>query len=297
MSEMSPVNDGRTNGLLGYPADARLLILNADDFGMCHSVNAAILRTLTTGVVTSTTLMVPCPWAPHAMRLLGEHPAIPFGVHLTIVRDFDDYRWGPVTSSGDVPSLVDETGSFFIYDRRLELLDRARLDEVEVEFRAQIEAVLAAGLTPTHLDWHCLADGGRADILDLSFDLAGEYGLALRIHGRDAARRLQRLGLPTTDHEVLDSYHLGAADKAARYARLLRELPPGLSEWAVHPSLGNAKSQALEGDTWPIRRADFDFFTSPEARTILEGEGIVLLDYGAVQAVWSRLDVDALRSS
>ena len=65
---MSQVRKSETNTLLGYPADARLLIINADDFGMCHAVNAAILRSLTEGVVCSTTLMVPCPWALHAMR-------------------------------------------------------------------------------------------------------------------------------------------------------------------------------------------------------------------------------------
>ena len=47
----------RANDLLGYPADARLLIVNADDFGMSHAINAAILRTLTHGVVQSMTLI------------------------------------------------------------------------------------------------------------------------------------------------------------------------------------------------------------------------------------------------
>ena len=51
----------RANALLGYPPDARLLILNADDFGMYHAVNAAILRAFTDGVLSSTTVMVPCP--------------------------------------------------------------------------------------------------------------------------------------------------------------------------------------------------------------------------------------------
>jgi hypothetical protein len=42
--EMSTRNTGPTNGMLGYPADARLLFVNADDFGMCHAVNEAIIR-------------------------------------------------------------------------------------------------------------------------------------------------------------------------------------------------------------------------------------------------------------
>ena len=68
---MSQPTQRHTNRLLGYPDDARLLIINADDFGMCHAANAAIARSLTDGVVRSTTLMVPCAWALHAMQWLA----------------------------------------------------------------------------------------------------------------------------------------------------------------------------------------------------------------------------------
>jgi hypothetical protein len=99
-------NKGQTNRLLGYPVDARLLIINADDFGMCNAVNEAIIQTLTAGVVRSTSLMVPCPWAIQAMHFLASHPEIPFGVHLTIICDSDDYSWDPVTCKDKVPSLA-----------------------------------------------------------------------------------------------------------------------------------------------------------------------------------------------
>lgn len=281
------MNERQTNLLLGHASDARLLIINADDFGMCHAVNEAIFRTLTEGIVSSTTLMVPCPWSPHAMQFLGDHPEISFGVHLTVVCDFSDYRWRPLGSGGAVPSLIDEAGYFFTYNDIPKLLAQARLDELELEFRAQIEAVLNAHLHPTHLDWHCLADGGRIDIFELTVGLAREYGLALRVHDRSLAERCQRLHLPTNDYDVLDSYHLETVDKSSRYIQLLRALPPGLSEWAVHPSLGDAEAQALEPDGWRIRKADLDFLTSDEAQSVLDDEGIVLLDYRALQKLWS----------
>jgi predicted glycoside hydrolase/deacetylase ChbG (UPF0249 family) len=285
---MEPVNGYGANRLLGYPDDARLLIVNADDFGMCHAINAATLRALREGIATSTTLMAPCPWAPHALRLLQEHPEIPFGVHLTVISEHRAYRWGPLTAKAAVPSLLDEVGYFYPDDRRQEFLARAKLDEVAAEFRAQIEAVLAARLRPTHLDWHCLADGGRADIFALTLRLAREYGLALRTHTRAAAEQCRRAGIPTVDHPVVDSYALGAVDKAARYARLLRALPPGLSEWAVHPSLGDAEARAMEPDGWRVRKADYDFLLSPEAREIPAEEGIVLVGYRALQQVLAR---------
>ena len=157
----------QTNRLLGYPADARLLIINADDFGMCHSVNEAIFGALKEGVVRSTTLMVPCPWMLQAMHFLADHPEIPFGVHLTVISEWVDYRWGPVTPREKVPSLIDEAGYFYNFEQMPEFLAQVRLDQLEMEFRTQIEVVLAAGLKPTHLDWHCLRLGGREDIFDV----------------------------------------------------------------------------------------------------------------------------------
>ena len=145
------MNPGQTNRLLGFPSDARLLIVNADDFGMCHAVNAAVIRALEKGGLRSTTLMVPCPWALHAMHFLGEHPGLPFGVHLTALSDWVDYRWGPVTPREKVPSLVDPAGHFYNFEHMPQLLSQVDMDELELEFRAQIEAVLAAGLHPTHL--------------------------------------------------------------------------------------------------------------------------------------------------
>ncbi len=287
-SEETPVTDRSTNALLGHPDDARLLILNADDFGMCHAVNEAVVGAFAHKIVTSTTLMTPCPWAPHAMQLLAEHPEIAFGVHLTLVSDFAIYRWGPVASKSSVPSLIDASGFFYRYEQIPDLLAQATIEELETEFRAQINIVLGAGLTPTHLDWHCLADGRRPDIFDLTLRLAQEHGLALRVHERANAARVHALGLPATDHDVLDSYRYDAADKSATFARLLRALPPGLTEWAVHPSLGGAEAQALEPENWRIRRADYDFLISPDARQILDEEGIVLLDYRALQVIWAR---------
>src|SRR5229473_3337294 len=194
---MTQSQSRQTNRLLGYPDDARLLIINADDFGRSHASNEATFRALKDAVVSSTTLMVPCPWALHAMQLLSDHPDLPFGVHLTVVCDVSHYRCGPLTSRDKVPSLVDKTGFFYPLERIPEFLAQVKLSELEVEFRAQIEAVLAAGLSPTHLDWHCLYNGGRADIFEMTVKLAKEYGLAVRVFDPSTGEALRGQGLPT----------------------------------------------------------------------------------------------------
>lgn len=84
-------------------------------------------------------------------------------------------------------------------------------------------------------------------------------------------------GIPALEGLTTPNPHLG-----------LYQLPIGLSEWAVHHSLDTAESRALEPDSWRVRKADLDFLTSPEARDILEAEGIVVLDYRASQRLWLR---------
>ena len=282
---MTQVHKGRANMLLGYPADARLLIINADDFGMCHAINQGIFQSLQEGVVASTSLMAPCPWALHAMHLLRENPNSSFAVHLTALCDTVVYRWGPLAPKEKVPSLLDQSGFFFTNDRMGEFLAQADLGELELEFRMQIEAVLAAQLRPTNLDWHCLANGGRPDILEMTFGLAREYNLALRVYDPAWVEKLQDQGLPTDEYALLDSYALNTVDKSARYAQLLRELPAGLSEWAVHPGLDHAELRTIE-PVLPVRQTDYEFVMSPQARDIIRQEGIIVLNYKPLQAVW-----------
>jgi len=283
---MTQSRKSETNRLLGYPDDARLLIINADDFGMCHAINEAIIDTLTKGVARSTTLMVPCPWALHAIHWLQKNPHIDFGVHLTAICDGFDYRWGPLTARDKVSSLVDETGYFYRFERMQEYLVQAKLDELEMEFRAQIEAVMTAGLKPTHLDWHALRLQRRPDIIELMIGLAKEYGLAMRLISQPLIEKVQSQGLPSNDFDFLDSSSIDTVNKPAIYARLLRELPIGLSEWAVHSGIENAELRAMEPDSNGFRQADFDYLISAEAREVIEKEGIILLGYKPLREVW-----------
>ena len=220
------------------------------------------------------------------MHLLKDNPAIPFGVHLTVICDSVNYRWGPLICKDKVPSLLDEMGYFYSVERIPDFLAQAKLDELEVEFRAQIDTVLSANLTPTHLDWHCLRNGRRADIFDLTLGLAKEHGLAVRVAEQPLIDDVQRQGLPTADHDLLDSFRLETGDKAARYAQLLRDLPVGLSEWAVHPGLDNAELRAIQPDGTQVRQTDYDFVISAQAREIIQQEGITLLSYKPLQEVW-----------
>lgn len=273
--------------MIGLPPGTRALIVNADDFGSRQSTNMAIKQGLQDGILTSTSLMVPCPWAFDAIAWLRKHSEVTFAVHLTLVRDFDSYRWGPVAGRDAVASLVDTNGHFPRFDGVRRTPEYMQLDDIEREFRAQIETVLGEGLAPSTLDWHCLPDGGSDEVFDLTFRLAREYGLTLRVHTEDHRTRCKDAGLPPTDHPMLDSYAMPSATKLTQFRDLLRSLPPGITEWAVHPGADTPESRAVEPDSWQIRALDLEFVLSTEARQIVADEGIVLLSYRDLQPHWT----------
>ncbi|MET8701398.1 ChbG/HpnK family deacetylase [Kitasatospora sp. NPDC004723] len=277
--------------LLGHPPGTRLLLLNCDDFGLNEDVNLAVIEAIDHGVAASCSLMTGCPGSAHALRLLRERPGLPFGIHLTLVCDTDEpgFRWGPLAPAADVPSLLDPAGRLFpaTPEGRARLLARAEADEVEREFRAQIEAATGRGLHPTHLDFHCLADAGRPDLLGLALSLGAEYGLAVRIWLAPALERLRAHGLPVVDHPFLDSFAVPLDDRSTHYARLLAALPPGLTEWAVHPGLGTPVTRPGDGG-WRVRRADHAFLVAPRTRELFAEHGITVTDYRPLQAHWRR---------
>lgn len=277
---------GFSSEVLGFASDARVLIVNCDDLGMHDAVNVGVVESIERGIASSCSLIVLCPAATSAMQLLRDRPWIPFGVHLTLVREVDNFRWGPMSDSAKVPTLVTGDGMLFLETHASALLSQAKLTEVEREIRAQIEAVLDFGLAPTHLDWHCLADGGRPDILELTLQLAAEYRLAARVSLPPGRRKAREHGLPVVDHDVMDSFSLDLNGKADRYAEMLRYLPAGLSEWAVHPAVRTDESEAIVPG-WRVRHSDYEFLTSLNARAILDREGITVIDYTVVQRAWS----------
>src|SRR3954470_6143177 len=91
---------------LGYPQSARLLVIHADDSGMTHSENRATFEALEKGWITSSSILVPCPWFPEVVQFAKTHPDADLGVHMAVNSEWTGFRWGPVSSVDKVSSLV-----------------------------------------------------------------------------------------------------------------------------------------------------------------------------------------------
>src|SRR5256886_8890847 len=178
---------------LGFAADARVVILNADELGLTRASNVAVYDDLRHGVATSASLMVPAPWARDAAAgYRGED----VGVHLTLNAEWDTYRWGPISHS---PSLRDGDGGF---PRTIEdLWDHGDIDEVRKEGRAQIERAIYWGFDVSHLDSHIGALLGRPEFFDVYLELALDFGLPFRLPG-EATQRLDGFSFRKLASEV-----------------------------------------------------------------------------------------------
>src|SRR5690349_21645644 len=133
----APLGAAEKLALLAQPPDARLLIVNGDDLGMCHAANAATFEALEQGVMTAASLMLPCPWAYAACIHAREHPDLDVGVHLTLTSEWSTYRWGPLQGATHCPSLVDTQG-FFPAAPEGALFERGQSEEILAEAEAQV---------------------------------------------------------------------------------------------------------------------------------------------------------------
>ena len=286
----------------------RQLIVNADDFAMTEGVNRAILEAHRNGIVTSTSLLANGAAFASAIEMARQTPSLGVGVHLNLTEG------KPVSSASGVPGLTTSGGEFVAGPGKLVvrmLRGRVAAAEIEREFRAQIEKLLAAGIAPTHLDGHQHVHMWPP-VFTITARLAGEYGIrgvrcsrerrtalagifgrngtsrskivrqwgggvALAVLAVDARGRLARAGVSAPDYFYGVSA-TGFLDREALQA-VLRELPEGSSELMCHPGYADAALQAVPTRLQREREVELAALTGPEIRNLVREQGIQLITY------------------
>lgn len=233
------------------------LIVQGDDFGMCHAVNAGIAKAFTEGVLQQASMMVPCPWFPEAARLARAH-GIPVGMHQTLTCEWEHYRWRPLTG-GEFHRTVDA------------VIQQVSDEEATAELIAQADRLRGEELELTYLDVHM----GMSRPVAYS-TLAAATGAPFLYPGLGASL------------EFASIWQMSAFDPDTKRAKLFRRLDRIAAESGVHlvvthPAVDSDELRSLTPQdafnapwTAEYRVSDLEILTDPELRARIDDLGITL---------------------
>jgi predicted glycoside hydrolase/deacetylase ChbG (UPF0249 family) len=285
---------------LGLSSDDRALIIHADDIGMCHATLPAFAEVMAFGLVTSGSLMVPSPWFPQAAALCREHPAWDVGVHVTVTSEWASCRWRPVSTLDLASGLLDGDG--YMPRQAAVVRERAELDSLYAEIKAQIGRALAAGVDVTHLDQHMsvfavprlfppYAEAAVRHSLPPILLRSGDYvrlGASLETAQvlEGWVNEMEELGWP-----VFDSVQqLPLRDPEGHVAitrKMIDGLGPGLHLIHLHPAIDTPELRAMVPD-WQARVANREAMLSTGLREYVRLSGVRLIGYRELQRTLKR---------
>jgi len=278
---------------LGYPSDAKLLIIHADDLGLAHSVNQAGILLFEKKGITSGSIMVPCPWFFEFAEFAKDHKELDLGIHITLTAEWENYKWGGVMPATEIPSLLNEKG--FFYATVEEFGKHARPEEVEKEIRAQIERALGFGVVPTHIDTHMGSVMATPELLKIYLKIGKEYGLPVLLPKNYVqAIPEEILELLGPDPLTIDQMHMLYQDGSPEewfegYRKIMEDLKPGLNEIIIHPGIDNAELQAVTiehpdfGAAW--RQRDLNVFSSDEMKSVIKKYNIQMITWKEITEI------------
>jgi predicted glycoside hydrolase/deacetylase ChbG (UPF0249 family) len=278
--------------------EPHFLIIHADDAGMCHNVNRATQEALQGGLVTSASIMVPCPGFEDFAAYAVKHPEYDYGIHLVLNSEWETYRWKPLTPPQQVPSLIDSNGYF--WGSRDLVRANVVAAEAERELRAQIERARQRGIRLSHLDSHMLAMFTRPDLARVYLRLAMDYHLPIlapRQMSAEQAREfpeiaavytelreaLEQRFLPMIDH-MDDNYNVPVAERREYFLDYVRSLKPGITEIIIHCGYDDSELREISPSA-ALRDTDRTIFTSDEMAREIRMSGAQLVDWSTLRAL------------
>jgi chitin disaccharide deacetylase len=254
---------------LGYPKDARLLIIQSD-LAMMHSTNRAAFEALEKRWITSATIIVPCPWFPEAAAFARAHPDGDYGLHLALNSEWEAYRWGPVSPRAAVLSLLDKDGYF--PPLTSDVVAHAKLEEVERELRAQVEKARSAGINVTHLDAHMETLWATPELLEVYQRVGRDYGLPVLLP--DGPVKDIQIGPRVPNDQWRDWYK-----------KRLSSLGPGVYQLTLHLGYDDDEARGATGTRpWGAawRQRDWDMLRGEEFRQSLKDQKFILITWRAL---------------
>ena len=279
---------------LGFEKGKKVIMLHADDIGMCDEANKAAFEILEGDYIQSGAGMPPCPNFEDFITWAKAHPDEDLGLHLTLTSEWKTYRWPSVTDTAEVPGLIDPEGK--MWHEVPDVVMHASGEEVEKEIRAQIEKSIALGYRPDHIDTHMGTLYGHYDYVKAFFKIAEEYKIPANVIDLSdslTAAKFKAAGYPIDENVVAlaNAYSLPKLDnftsvptgktydeKIENFKNLIKSLKPGITEIIFHPSVNTENLKTIT-NSWQQRVWEYEMFSDPELIKFFEEEGIVFTNW------------------
>ena len=244
------------------------IIFNADDFGHCKGVNLGIIEACQNGLVRSTTMMACMPGFEHAVGLSRQNPGLRIGVHLTLTAG---------KSTGGVYKTITDGEGLFLSLKELEKrVAHCEIDmsEVEAEYEAQVQKIMAAGLKPDHFDSHHHTHN-LPGINDVFLRLAQKYSVCVRTNNK-ALLTGEFADVKTTSD--FDNTFYGESTAEDDLKELTSRYNGDSLEVMCHPAY--LDQTLLENSSYSIKRVfELNTLTSPAIKVFLQEQGHELCSF------------------
>jgi predicted glycoside hydrolase/deacetylase ChbG (UPF0249 family) len=263
------------NSMYAQQAPIRLVV-RGDDMGYTHSGNEALIKSYKEGFETSIEVLVASPWFPEAVKLLRQNPGIDVGIHLDLTSEWENIKWRPLS---DCKSLKDSDGYFFPmvypnknYPGKAITENKWKLEDVEKEFRAQIELALKYLPRISHLSAHMGCTNISPEVRALTSRLAREYKIPVDPEW-DYKGNIGYDGPSKTPEEKIQSF-----------INMLNKLEAGKTYiFLDHPGICNDELKAVwhigYEDVCADRQGVTDLYTNEKVKALIKQKGIQLISY------------------
>jgi predicted glycoside hydrolase/deacetylase ChbG (UPF0249 family) len=282
---------------MGYTENDRLVILHADDVGMCQATLTAFSDLWDCGGVSSGAVMSPCPWFPGLVDYMNKHTDVDMGIHATLNCEWEHYRWGAVSTNDPTSGLLDTDG--YLHMASQDTIINASPGEVSAELSAQINKVKQSGIDFSHIDSHMGTILSPAYLEDYVMQgLATKVPAmlpraeAVGVEMMGGTKELMAMFAPKLDQLDAQGYPLidgimmmplDQPDGQVEIAKqMLSQIPVGITHFIYHPAIDTPELRAVCPD-WPSRVANYETFMKDEIRIFLQHEGIHVIGYKALR--------------
>ena len=281
----------------------KYLIINADDFGISPSVNKAVIDLINKKKISSATLMPNAKYYDEAAKWSKEN-CKEIGLHITLVNGGTTELIKSMTKGN---SLEDKNG--YLFEDKFYFMKNFKFKELRKEIDSQFKKLIDDGIEFSHVDTHrysiyptynpiaymYLCKKCKEYKVPTRWCREGSYFVGEKVQNLCDSYPASKFfagisdlyNVPIPDYvykfpykNVLPTYE----DKKKAFIELLNNLPEGINEVHIHPSVDGEDIREIT-DTYKERIYEYELMLDEDINRIMMELGIELITYSEIRGI------------